>query len=366
MSASREKLVDWTWPLGTRPVVKQRFTQPVRRRRARELAAVALELLALGGDDVGGAFCTKRSLASIFSARAISCARRRALGLGVAVGSLRRALGLARRRRRSAPRRPRAAATTPRAAEHLRRLLHAARARPPRSSSPASGHGATISRVRVAGRFDQISSVTCGMHRVQQRQQPLERRGRRRARVGVAVVEARLDRLEVPVAEVVEGEVVELVRRRARSRTRRGSSSTARCVCDSRARIQRSSSDDGRSAGSRALAALQDQPRRVPELVRELRALLDRRVREAHVLRERVLQQPVARRRRCRSARSISSGSMPVPSDFDMRRPSGASTVEWMITSRNGISPSSSSPQKIIRFSQRRMISRAVVCRSPG
>ena len=57
---------------------------------------------------------------------------------------------------------------------------------------------------------------------------------------------------------------------------------------------------------------------------------------------------------------------MPVPSDFDIRRPSGASTVEWMITSLNGISPSSSSPAKIIRFSQSRMISRAVVCRSPG
>ena len=57
---------------------------------------------------------------------------------------------------------------------------------------------------------------------------------------------------------------------------------------------------------------------------------------------------------------------MPVPSVFDIRRPSGASTVEWMITSRNGISPSNSSPEKIIRFSQRRMISRAVVCTSPG
>jgi hypothetical protein len=37
-----------------------------------------------------------------------------------------------------------------------------------------------------------------------------------------------------------------------------------------------------------------------------------------------------------------------------------------MTTSVNGSSPSSSSPEKIIRFSQRRMISRAVVCRSPG
>jgi hypothetical protein len=55
-----------------------------------------------------------------------------------------------------------------------------------------------------------------------------------------------------------------------------------------------------------------------------------------------------------------------VPRLLDIRRPSGASTVEWMITSRKGTSPSSSSPEKIIRFSQRRMISRAVVCRSLG
>ena len=46
---------------------------------------------------------------------------------------------------------------------------------------------------------------------MQQLQQPLERGDRGRARVGVAVVEPRLDRLGVPVAEVVEGEVVELV-----------------------------------------------------------------------------------------------------------------------------------------------------------
>ena len=55
-----------------------------------------------------------------------------------------------------------------------------------------------------------------------------------------------------------------------------------------------------------------------------------------------------------------------MPRLFDIRRPSGASTVEWMITSVNGISPISSSPEKIIRFSQRRMISRAVMLKSPG
>ena len=57
---------------------------------------------------------------------------------------------------------------------------------------------------------------------------------------------------------------------------------------------------------------------------------------------------------------------MPVPRLFDMRRPSAASTVDVMITSVNGMSPSRKSPEKIIRFSQRRMISRAVTLTSPG
>ena len=52
-------------------------------------------------------------------------------------------------------------------------------------------------------------------HRMQQLEQALERRERGRARVRVARVQARLDRLGVPVAEVVEGQVVELARRRA-------------------------------------------------------------------------------------------------------------------------------------------------------
>ena len=47
--------------------------------------------------------------------------------------------------------------------------------------------------------------------RVEQLEQALERRSGCRQRIGVARVEARLDRLEVPVAEVVEGQVVELV-----------------------------------------------------------------------------------------------------------------------------------------------------------
>ncbi len=52
-----------------------------------------------------------------------------------------------------------------------------------------------------------------GQHRVQEREEPLERAERGRDRRLVAVVEARLDRLRVPVAEVVEREVVERRRR---------------------------------------------------------------------------------------------------------------------------------------------------------
>jgi hypothetical protein len=54
------------------------------------------------------------------------------------------------------------------------------------------------------------------------------------------------------------------------------------------------------------------------------------------------------------------------PRLFDIRRPSGARIVDVMITSWNGRSPMSSSPDQIIRFSQRRMISRAVTLTSPG
>ena len=57
---------------------------------------------------------------------------------------------------------------------------------------------------------------------------------------------------------------------------------------------------------------------------------------------------------------------MPVPSDFDMRRPSAARIVEWMTTSVNGISPMNSMPIISIRATHRLMISRAVVSTWPG
>jgi hypothetical protein len=55
-----------------------------------------------------------------------------------------------------------------------------------------------------------------------------------------------------------------------------------------------------------------------------------------------------------------------VPRLFDIRLPSAARIVEWTITSWKGMSPITSSPVQIIRFSQRRMISRAVELTSPG
>jgi hypothetical protein len=55
-----------------------------------------------------------------------------------------------------------------------------------------------------------------------------------------------------------------------------------------------------------------------------------------------------------------SSGSLPVPSDFDIRLPSGDWITEWIATSANGGSPVNSIPIITIRATQRKMMSRAV------
>ena len=57
---------------------------------------------------------------------------------------------------------------------------------------------------------------------------------------------------------------------------------------------------------------------------------------------------------------------MPVPSDFDMRRPSGAWITEWIGTSVNGSSPVNSMPIITMRATQRKMMSRAVESTSVG
>ena len=156
-----------------------------------------------------GAFCDEPLVREhILGARDL-LAQALALGLRVAVLALRRAVRLHDRVED-----PLLLAVELRhdagAAEHLRVLLHraerprlrvVARLRPRRDDQPRR----PVGQVRP----DLLGHVR--HHRVQQLQQPLERGGRRRARVGVAVVEPRLDRLEVPVAEVVEGQVVELV-----------------------------------------------------------------------------------------------------------------------------------------------------------
>ena len=89
------------------------------------------------------------------------------------------------------------------------------------------------------------------MHGMKQLEEPLERLERRRAHV--LLLEPRLDRLEVPVAEVVEREVVQPLAAWAKSKASRSRSISA-LVASIRARIQRSSTDDGRASGSTAPA----------------------------------------------------------------------------------------------------------------
>ncbi len=143
------------------------------------------------------------------------------------------------------------------------------------------------------------------------------------------------------------------------------SRSTFLWVCDSRARIHCSSSEAGRSAASAPSQAVTISRAAFQSLLESFEpssiAESEKRtscVSEFFIRPYRVASVP------CFSISS--SGSIPVLSDFDIRRPSRASTVVWITTSLKGISPINSSPEKIMRFSQRRMISRAVVCRWPG
>src|SRR5206468_10119084 len=101
-------------------------------------------------------------------------------------------------------------------------------------------------------------------------------------------------RLREPVAEVVEGEPVQLLRRVREVELAEQALDLALGGRQSRENpalleLARLLVRDG-VAGVR-----KDQPRDVPELVRELAALLDEAVGEADVLRRGHLQQPVAR-----------------------------------------------------------------------
>ena len=221
-----------------------------------------------------------------------------------------------------------------------------------------------MSRASRAGSCDQISSVTCGITGCSSASSRSSAASAVAAGL-VVLVQPRLDRLRVPVAEVVEREVVERVRRRGEVEPAPGvldvGSRRHRCGEDpallevARARLRR---DTPRRSGgsaarrSRACSRACDPPR-------------SSRTRSG---RPASTSSSAARSgsRRRRTRRSASSGSIPVPRLFDIRRPSGALIVEWMFTVWNGISPMSSSPAMIIRASQRKMIPRSVELTSFG
>ena len=166
-------------------------------------------------------------------------------------------------------------------------------------------------------------------HRMEQLEEPLERRERRRAHVLLG--EPRLDRLEVPVAEVVEREVVEpldAVREvegaRGRPRTRRASRRCAR----------------GSSAPRPTTAARPARPRRPAAGAGSRSRACSRASAPPRSCRTRsddpgvdvIFSSPYARRVGAVLARSARAGRCPVPSV--LRHPPAvrvARIVEWMI-----------------------------------
>ena len=197
---------------------------------------------------------------------------------------------------------------------------------------------------------------------MQELHQPLERGQRGGAGVGVAAVEPRLDRLGVPVAEIVEREAVQGVHGAGEARTPR-----ALLELGARLRFGPGSSAPRRAAAGRPppRRSAQEQPGDVPELVRELAALLDDAVGEADVLRRGHLQEPVAGRVGAvlvdhvdRVDAGAEALRHPPPVGREHRR------VDDHVAERDLAHELEA--RKIIRFSQRRMISRAVVFRSPG
>ncbi len=72
------------------------------------------------------------------------------------------------------------------------------------------------------------------------------------------------------------------------------------------------------------------EARRVEQLVGQCLPLLDLLRGVAHVLGGGHRKQAEAHRVGAVDGRSPRNGSMPVPSDLDMRRPSGAWITEWM------------------------------------
>ena len=180
--------------------------------RARAQRPVALELLALGLDDLGGRVRDERarSRASPRRARSPSAAARARRSTAPSVLRARRRSGLttASKIRFSSPSSATSAPLRRKVAAALwtRSIASAAAGSPRRGAGPGAEDQP---RVVVELRPDLLGHVR--EHRMEQGEQPLERRERRRDRGGVVGVEPRLDRLGVPVAEVVEGQVVERV-----------------------------------------------------------------------------------------------------------------------------------------------------------
>ena len=122
----------------------------------------------------------------------------------------------------------------------------------------------------------------------------------------------------------------------------------------------------GRRRDRVGVGAEQHQPRRVPELVRERAALVDHALGEPHVLRRAHLQRARSGSRRRRTGRSGRAGRRRCRATSTCGGRRRAWIVEWMYTSVNGMSPANSMPVKIIRATQRLMMSRAVDSTLPG
>ena len=128
--------------------------------------------------------------------------------------------------------------------------------------------------------------------------------------------------------------MVERVGRRRRSRTAPTPSSTSARAASMRARIQRSSRSRGSSAGVDALRVLEDQPRRRSRACsRACAPPRSRRTRSARPASTRSSAGRSASRRR-RTRRSTRSGRCPCRGSSTSAARRRASTVEWMITSR--------------------------------
>ena len=180
------------------------------------------------------------------------------------------------------------------APEACRRILNPRHRRGSRRVSRTGlGPGAEDQAPVVELRPDLLGDVR--EHRVQQAEQAFEGRERHRDRPFIAGVQTGFDRLGVPVAEVVEGEVVEPLD--SVGEVERGEK-----LLDLRPRLVDPREDPALLERVRAecrrepLGVAEDQSRHVPELARELRALVDLLPAETHVLGRGDLQQAVARR----------------------------------------------------------------------